>query len=289
MIIDCHYHLDPRMQPVENLLAQMDAQKIDKVALMAAVCDPIEETPEYLLKLLRFLLRHRMTRSLSKALVANFDSEGNLKIPGSTVPLYQNPDNKTIADALLEYPDRFLGWIFVNPRGTTDPVEEYNKWKDVKGFIGVKAHSFWHHYPPIELLPVCEKAVSDDKPLIIHVGFGDHGDFLALTKELPDLKLILAHAGFPNYADTWQLIRPFENIHVDLSAHTYVDDKTIEKAVDALGPERCLFGSDGPFGPHGEDGVFDNGRIKNRIEGLFPDSEIRKKLLGENFARLIGL
>ena len=56
-----------------------------------------------------------------------------------------------------------------------------------------------------------------------------------------------------------------------------------------MSAEKCLFGTDGPYGVHGDDGLFDHGFIKRRIERLFPDKEIQKKLLGENFLELIHI
>src|SRR6266852_2192181 len=41
MIVDAHYHLDPRLESVERLLAQMQEHGIDRVALIAAPCDPL--------------------------------------------------------------------------------------------------------------------------------------------------------------------------------------------------------------------------------------------------------
>jgi predicted TIM-barrel fold metal-dependent hydrolase len=78
----------------------------------------------------------------------------------------------------------FLGWVFVNPRGGKDQVQVLNKWKNHPGFIGVKAHPFWHRYHPIELLPVAEQLVQIGKPLLIHAGWGSHGDYDALLQEI---------------------------------------------------------------------------------------------------------
>ena len=41
MIIDAHYHLDPRLESMDRLLAQMREHRIDRVALIATVCDPL--------------------------------------------------------------------------------------------------------------------------------------------------------------------------------------------------------------------------------------------------------
>lgn len=289
MIIDCHYHLETRMQPVENLIQKMDLYGIEKVALVPTMWDVPPHTPEFLLKLLRFVLYHRFSRSMARKMVANFSPEGDIVLPKETVKLYQDPENGSVADAIKAYPDRFLGWIFINPEGKNDPVEEYEKWKNRSGFIGVKAHSFWHQFQPVKLVPVAERAAKEGKPLLIHVGFDVNGDFEALANEVPELKIILAHAGFPEYSDTWKKIRGNKNIYVDLSADAYVNGKATKQVVEYLGAERCFFGTDGPYGHHADDGMFDNGFIKRRIESLFPDRETRNKLLGDNFRDLIGI
>lgn len=288
MTIDCHYHLEPRVQPVENLIAKMDANGIEKVALMGCMCDPLPHTPEPLLKLLRVFLANRSLRWLAKLLSARFSDKGEVVLPGKNLAIYPDPDNAPVAEAIAANPDRFLGWIFVNPCGLNDPVDVFETYREIDGFIGIKAHPFWHRYAPEKLLPVAEKAAEHSVPLLIHVGFGDHGDFMPLLRELPGLKLILAHTGFPQFKDTWQAILPYKNAMVDLSADAYVNGTTTRQVVEFLGVERCLFGSDGPYGNKAADGYFDNGFIKRRIEALFPDKGIQTRLLRSNFLGVIS-
>ncbi len=287
MVIDCHYHLEPRMQSIENLLKKMDQNNIEKTALMATLWDPPPETAELVLKLLRLLLYNRPLRGFAKKLAAKFSPEGDIILPKQTVKLYKDPDNESVAKAMEAHPDRFIGWIFVNPRGKNDQIQEYEKWKDTPGFIGVKAHPFWHQFAPIELLPLAEKLAESGKPMLIHAGYDSHGDFMSLAEKVPELKLILAHTGYPCYSDTWKIIRDKSNILVDLSADAYVNEKATKRVVEYLGADRCLFGTDGPYGHKADDDLFDNGLIKRRIEKLFPDSEIQKKILGDNFRALI--
>jgi predicted TIM-barrel fold metal-dependent hydrolase len=277
------------MQTVENLINKMDSSGIDKTALMATMWDTPPETPEFILKILRFLLYHRFARPLAKKLAANFSLEGDIVLPKETVKIYPDPDNNSIADVITKYPDRFLGWIFVNPEGKNNPEKEFDKWKNTPGFIGVKAHPFWHRFEPVKLMPVAAKAAEAGMPLLIHVGFDAHGEFMPLVEEIPNLKLILAHAGFPAYSDTWSIIQDTKNIYVDLSADAYVNSKVTKQVVNKLGVDRCLFGTDGPYGHHADDDLFNNGYIKNRIESLFPDKQIQRQLLGENFREMIGM
>lgn len=284
-----HYHLDERMMTVESLLQKMKEAGVDKAVLMAQIVDPFPEPGDFLIGLGQFLLYHRLTRNIAKLLISKFTDKGEVKLPSGNFSIYPELDNEKVFSTIEKYPDKFFGWVFVNPNGKNDPVIEYNKWKSSKGFIGVKAHCFWHRYTPIELKAVAGLAANDGKPLLMHAGFDERGDYLALRREIPELKIILAHAGFPQFSDTWRRIKSDKKIFIDFSANSYVSIKTIRDAVEYIGPERCLFGTDGPFGHRQQDGSMDYGFIKRRIETLFPDKGIQNRILGENFAGIAGI
>ncbi len=289
MIIDCHFHLEERLLSLDQILKKMDVCGIDKTALMAPMVDPIPESGALLIHLFHFLLFHRSTRWLARILAARFTDDGAIKLPAGNFPVYPDPDNALVFDAVDKHPDRFYGWIFVNPGGKNNPVEEYERWKDHPGVVGVKAHPFWHQYEPIELAAVAGRAAADGRPLLIHVGFGAHGRFEELMASVPKLKLILAHAGFPEYRDTWEKIAENQNILVDVSQTSYVGEKILDRVVKALGVERCCYGTDGPFGFHDETHTFDMCLIKKRIENLLPDPGDRQKILADNFAAFANL
>ncbi len=289
MIIDCHFHLEERLLSRDRLLAKMDESGIDKTALMAAMVDPFPEPPPALLRLLQFFLVHRSLRWAGRLSAARFSRSGGIKMPGGSFSIYPDPDNSPVFEAVAAHPDRFLGWIFVNPEGKIDPVAEFKRWQDHPGVVGVKAHPFWHRYEPVKLVPVARLAAEAGLPLLIHAGFGAHGDFFPLLRQIPGLKLILAHAGFPFYRDIWPKIADYRNVWVDLSQTSYVNEKITRQVVDFLGPDRCLYGTDGPFGFHDAADTFDMTYIKRRIEMLFSDKRIQQKLLGGSFAACAGL
>lgn len=217
MIIDCHYHLEERVLTRQELLAEMDRTGTDKVALMGSMIAPFPEPPRFLLRLLQVFLEKRPLRKLGRVFVSDFTPQGDIKILGKPFSIQADPGNETVFNAVREQPDRFLGWVFVNPRGRCDPVSELEKYRNEPGFIGVKAHPFWHHFSPVELAPVAEKLAHMNKPLLIHVGFEKEGDFNALLQKVPDLKLVLAHTGFPEYGDTWKAVKDKKNVFLDLS------------------------------------------------------------------------
>jgi predicted TIM-barrel fold metal-dependent hydrolase len=239
--------------------------------------------------MMRFLLFHGSLRWIGKQFAGQFTEDGSLKILMGTFKIYPDPSNAQVFDAIKKHPGKFYGWVFVNPRGRKDPLKEIDEWSKSPGFVGIKAHPFWHQYPVKDLVPAAERAARLDKPLIIHAGFGDHGNIMPLVDAVPGLKLIMAHTAFPCYRDSWKAIRNRKNIYVDLSQTSYVSEKITRDAVEYLGADRCMYGTDGPYGPHGADGLYDYGIIKRRIDKLFPEPKTRRLLLGENFARIAGI
>ena len=154
MILDCHFHLEEGLLGRGELIERMDAAGVDRVALMGAMVEPFPEAAKFLVALLQFLITRRTTRGIARALVANFSERGNIKLPMGEYALYPDPDNGAVFEAVKKFPKRFLGWAFVNPRGRNDTVRELGRWKKSPGFVGVKAHPFWHRYEPVHLAPV---------------------------------------------------------------------------------------------------------------------------------------
>lgn len=289
MIIDCHFHYEPRILKQSNLLQKMSQAGIDKVALMPSMIDPFPEPPKILTNILQFLLKHKMCRPLGHYLCANFSNKGDIQILLNRYSIYSKPENSQVFDMIEQYPDKFLGWIFINPASDQDVVAEISKWIDHPNCVGIKAHPFWHRYDPVELIPAAQIAKNKGKPMLIHCGFNTHGDFLSLIQAVPELKLILAHAAFPGYHDHWRTIQAYPNIFVDLSQTSYINKQTIHDVVNQLGWQRCLFGTDGPYGSRDNKGEFCFHIIQSQIKSLFPDLDCQHGILGKNFEHLANI
>lgn len=291
MIIDMHYHLDQRMETLDRLTAQMDRHHIDRIALIAPMVDPfhVEGVAERLARLVRNLLTGFWHPLGLLAYESTVNQSGKFSILGKTYTIDALPDNRVVAKALASHPDRFYGWFFVNP-AIQDTVAEMEKHMTGPGWIGVKCHPFWHRYPVSRLDETAAFCVSKNLPLLIHLGGKkDNGDFRYLPDRHPDLKLIYAHAGVPHYRRLWEHVRPLKNVFIDLSS-PYLDEPLRRAAVAALGPDRCLYGTDGPFGyPDPADHGYDHGAILAEIDQL-PVSTVEKEgILGDRFKALAGL
>ncbi|MEM9073496.1 MAG: amidohydrolase family protein [Myxococcota bacterium] len=282
MIIDCHAHLEPRMLDVPKALEKMDGAGVDKVVLIPAMNDLLPHTPELLLTVVRRLMRSRRTRGLAERIHrATMTKDGNVRIRGETVRIYPQPDNQAVADVLLSHPERFLGWVFLNPSVDENVLETLEYWRSIPGFVGVKLHPHWHDYETAILDPVLRRCEELRLPLLIHLGFGTRGDFRTMAARFPKLTMIAAHAGIPWFGDLWRFKNAYPNVHVDLSS-PYLDEKLVRDTVAAMGPERCLYGTDAPYGFATDDG-YDYGEIRRWIDRLPITGRKKDALLGSQF------
>ena len=288
MIIDCHAHFEPRMLDTDRVLAKMDAAGVDRIVMIPAMNDPLPETPERLLSLLRKLMMTKPGRAVAELVHRSLlTAEGDLRLSGEVFTLYARPDNASVASLLEAHPARFFGWIFLNPRNNPGVLDELERWRSAPGMIGIKLHPHWHDYRTELLNPLLARAEELGLPVLIHLGFGKRGDFRAICRKFPRLTVVSAHAGFPFYKDLWVHHRECPNLHVDLSS-PYIDEALARAAVAAMGPERCLYGTDAPYGFHDAGGSYDYGEIKRWVERLPVPSAKREAIFGENFLSLLG-
>jgi predicted TIM-barrel fold metal-dependent hydrolase len=287
VIIDCHAHFDARLLPAERILAKMDAAGVDRIAIIPAMNDPLPGTPERLLAIMRTLSGSAAGRVLVEATHrALLTPEGDLKLSGKVIPIYSRPDNESVARLVASHPDRFFGWIFLNPRNNPGVLDDLERWRHVPGMIGIKLHPHWHDYRTEILDPVLRRAEELRLPVLIHLGFRKRGDFRSICARYPKLTVISAHAGFPFYKDLWAYKGEHPNLYVDLSS-PYIDEKLARAAVAAMGPERCLYGTDAPYGFHEADESYDYGEIKGWVERMPVSSAARDGIFGGTFRAIL--
>jgi predicted TIM-barrel fold metal-dependent hydrolase len=287
VIIDSHAHFDPRMLDVPRMLEKLERAGVDRVALIPCMNDPLPETPERLLAAARFTMRRRATRWLAERIHRlTLTKDGNLRLSGKVYGIYARPDNDSVVKVVAQHPDRFYGWMFLNPTAGVPVLDELERLRQVRGMIGIKLHPHWHDYRTELLEPLLTRAEELGLPVLIHLGFGPRGDFRAICARHPRLTVISAHAGFPFYRDLWRYRDECPNLHVDLSS-PYINEGLARDAVRAMGPGRCLYGTDAPYGFHAGDGSYDWGRIKGWVDRLPVTSRDKDGIFGENFEKLL--
>jgi predicted TIM-barrel fold metal-dependent hydrolase len=242
MIVDAHYHLEEQMETVEALLKQMERHDVQRVALIPKMNEPfhLKPIPKKASGLLPPLLMSRL-RFLGLLLYnSTVTSDGKLSTLGTKYDIYHKPDNTYIHHVIQEYPDKFFGWIFINPK-TMDSMVEVERWVGKQGWVGVKTHPFWHSYPVDMLDDVAAFCEEKNLPILMHLG-GDResGNYRYLPERHPRLRIIYAHAAVPYFREVWNYAKDKENIFIDLSSLVYTDQGVLSSVIETLGAEKCL-------------------------------------------------
>jgi predicted TIM-barrel fold metal-dependent hydrolase len=283
MIVDAHYHLDPSIETARQLIARMDRSAVQITCLIAALVQPIK------ISWFARFFGSIMTRSMLGPMpqIGRFfcarmvTSDGHVRIVGRRYRVYRLPDNAAVERAVKAFPGRFLAWLTVNPVAN-DPIQQLEQCKDQPGWIGVKTHPFLHRYSICRLDAVAQWCQERSWPLLIHLGLArKDGDITNLSARYPRLAIIYAHAGVPFFEKTWRLVRRYKHVWIDLSNPIYVDHLILRKAVHAVGPARCIWGTDGPY-----DGLgYDHSLIAIEMLGLSGGDSDR--ILGQNLMDII--
>lgn len=157
-------------------------------------------------------------------------------------------------------------------------MKEVERWLGKKGWIGLKAHSFWHSYSIALLDDIAALCEEMGLPILLHLGSRrEQCDFRFLPERQPKLKIIYAHAAVPLYREIWNYLTNREINFVDLSNPVYVDERILSQIITQLGHEKCLYGTDGPYVNATQD------RMLSRIFSLPVSHQEKEKILGGIF------
>ena len=161
-------------------------------------------------------------------------------------------DNRRVYKWMKRENGYVQGWVYVNPEYQKESLDEIDLAVNEYGMIGIKLECGCVCTDPL-YRPIMEKAAFYNIPILQHARFKITGclqgestptDLAVLAREFPQLTIIMAHIG-----GDWQrgikAVRYFPNVLIDLSG-SIVDCGMVEKAVDELGAERILFGTDLP-------------------------------------------
>lgn len=196
-----------------------------------------------------------------------------------------NPDAvDDLAEAISRFPDRLVGFARLNPAYRPEAHEALERAVQELGFRGLKLHPTTTIAHPaaeatVELMRTCGEL---GVPVLFHCGDDPYTtpQSIALgAEQVPGTVVVMGHmGGYFHVDEAIAMAEMHENLVLETSAMPYPNK--IAEAVERVGPERVIFGSDGP-------GC--NPRLeveKIRMLGL-PESTERA-VLGENAARLLG-
>ena len=171
--------------------------------------------------------------------------------------------NDYMAEAIEKHPDRLKAFVSVNPKFGWAALSEIERCEKM-GFSGIGElgpGGNGYDFEDPDFLAVLEMAETLDLPVNIHCGepvghkyAGKDSTPLAPLPELvrthPDLKLILAHlgGGLMFYEMNRRYYGKFPNVRYDMAANPLLYNiRVLRAAVDLVGEDRLLFGSDFPL------------------------------------------
>jgi uncharacterized protein len=178
-------------------------------------------------------------------------------------------DDEVVAKWVERYPNRFLAaynhWCEGKPETVAKFESEWKagKWKAI-GELGLPYGG--HPLNDTACFPLFELAQRYDIPVFFHTGFGGpnpQAGFapkfrIALSDPLlledvairfPKLRIVITHMGWPFYDHALYMLWTYESVYLDTATVNWMVGKELfnrmlREAVESVGSERILFGSD---------------------------------------------
>jgi uncharacterized protein len=168
--------------------------------------------------------------------------------------LYPNVDyrhyNDHLAREVRKHPDRLIGFGIVDLKGDPEAAGEVPRIVEELGLMGLKFHNWLQAYPANSstLKPVYEQASRYRLPIIFHTGtppYTEPAQVVEWADEYPDVQFIIGHFGKLIWLDAVRGAMKHPNVYLETSGAQVSD---IEIAVELLGEDRIVFGTDLPVG-----------------------------------------
>jgi hypothetical protein len=194
--------------------------------------------------------------------------------------------NAEVAEVLRKHPQRFRGYITVNPRPPGEALRELERWSYFHRPPLIKLHPDCHQYPVNgeHYRPAWDYANQTHAVVLVHTWDSDPicGPLLfgPIAHAFPQAKIILGHSGvtWRGYEQSFAVAADASNAFLDI-AGSQSHRTIIERAVARLGAHRVLFGSDMPY--------LEAAMVVGRVLSARISNEDREKILRANFARLL--
>lgn len=191
---------------------------------------------------------------------------------------------ETLAEITKAHPDLFLPLLFINPSLPSEFTLELMEKHIVKGnLIGAKFHISMiaddERYEPIYAF-----LERHDIPLLFHSWYktvqrttfeSTPADIARMARKHPSLRILMAHLTGAKLRGI-QDIKALPNVYLDTSG-SQPEDGYLERAIEELGADRVLFGSDYPIRAFSTQLA--------RIDSVSMSQEDREKVLYRNALR----
>jgi predicted TIM-barrel fold metal-dependent hydrolase len=251
--------------------------------------------------------------SLGKRWVKEMDRHG---VRGMVLIASVPGDEESVAAAARAYPDRILPYFMLDPTTKDAPSRVERAFSEL-GFKGVCLFPAMHRFRAWDrrLFAIYEKVSTGGGIVFVHCGhlkvglrdklglpsrfemrFANPAELDGVAKAFPKLPFVLPHFGGGFFRELLMLADQCENVYTDTSSSNrwmrfmpYPLDlgSVFAKALEVMGPERIVFGTDSSFFPRGwRRDIFDTQlEVLRELKVSKTDAAL---ILGGNLARLVG-
>jgi uncharacterized protein len=229
-------------------------------------------------------------------------------------------DADAVALAVAHNPDRFVGFFMIDP--TRKDAIEYAKRALDEGLRTIclfpAMHGYHLHDRRVEdvfaLAASRRGGTVEQVSVFAHCGvlsvgirkklglpspfdirFGNPLDLHGVAMKHPGVPIIIPHFGAGMLREALMLADCCPNVYLDTSSSNswikYTPGLTLEhvfkNALDVVGPDRLIFGTDSSFFPRGWNGDVHQ-KQKSALDAIGVSADVQNKIFGENFARLFA-
>jgi len=229
-------------------------------------------------------------------------------------------DADSVALAVAHNPDRFVGFFMLDP--TRKDAIDYAKRALDEGLRTICLFPAMHGYflhdqrvndvfdlaasrrggtvGPVAVFVHCgvlsigiRKKLGLPSPFDIR--YGNPIDLNGVAMKHPNVPIIIPHFGAGMLREALMLADCCSNVHLDTSSSNswikFSPGLTLEQvfktALDVVGPDRLIFGTDSSFFPRGwNKSIYD--QQKSALTHLGVGADVERRVFGENFARLFA-
>jgi predicted TIM-barrel fold metal-dependent hydrolase len=198
--------------------------------------------------------------------------------------------NDGLLEAMGRYPNRILGYCFLNPGYGREALEELERCVVREGMVGVKLYNQYKINDPV-VFPIIERTIELGVPILVHAArlvrpediaaqpLTSHGgDFVDVGRRYPEAMIIEGHiAGGGDWQWTLKVLRDAPpSVYLDTSG-SVMDNGLLERCVRDFGEDRLLFATDMTM----------EGNVARVRDADLTDAQ-REKIFFRNFERVLS-
>jgi len=203
-------------------------------------------------------------------------------------------NNKSIAEFVSAYPNKFIGFVGIDPHKGMKAIEELKVSVNDLGMRGAAVDPYLAHIyaNDAKYYPIYSKCCELDIPIVFTTGPAtlvpntiiDHVapryiDIVA--RDFPELKIVISHGGYPGVNEAIVVVERNRNVYMDLSEYEFSPmSQAYIQAANSMIADKILYASAHPF--------VDFRQALQTYEKKLPfNTDVRQKIMYNNAAKLL--